>query len=102
MNVDLAGGKAVVLPAEKKSFDPAKIPEAIKNAGFSAPTVEIVVRGKVEKWKDMLALRVPGYPQPFVLAGGKQFDDFRKAAPVGTPVQVTGLLHGSHGDSRPA
>jgi len=99
--VDLAGGKAVVLPAGKKSFDPAKIPEAIRKAGFSAPKVEIMVTGTVEKWKDMLALRVPGQTRVFVLEGGKQLEEFRKTATLGKQVQLTGLLHRSHGDSPP-
>ena len=49
----------------------------------------------------MLALRVPGQMQLFVLSGGAQFAAFQKIATVGKQVRVTGLLHGSHGDSPP-
>ncbi|MBI3697575.1 MAG: hypothetical protein HY238_22415 [Acidobacteria bacterium] len=90
-----------MFPRENQSFDPTRISDAIKRAGFSAPKVEIVALGKIEKWKDMLALRVPGQPQVFVLEGGKQFDAFRKSAAVGKPVRIAGLIHGSHGDSSP-
>ncbi len=101
MNVDLKAGKGTVFPKDKQSFDPTRIPDAIKKAGFSAPKVEIVVRGKMEKWRDMPALRAPGQPQVFVLQGGKQFEALPKTTSPGKQVRITGMLHGSHGDSPP-
>ena len=99
--MELKAGRGIVFPDGKRSFDPTKIPEAIKKAGFSAPKTEIVVRGSLDKHNEMLALRVPGQVQLFVLAGGEQFGALEKAATAGRQVRITGLLHGSHGDSPP-
>ena len=90
-----------MFPKEKQTFDPTKISDAIKKAGFSAPMVEVVARGTIEKWKDMLALRVPGQAQVFVLEGGKEFATVQKTVPPGKQVRIAGQMHGSHGDSPP-
>ncbi len=90
-----------MLPKENQSFDPAKIPDAIKKAGFSVPKIEIVAKGTAEKWKDMFALRVFGQQQVFVLAGGEQITAFQQKIVAGNQVRITGIFHGSHGDAPP-
>lgn len=93
-------GLTLILPMPGQSFDPARIAKAIQDAGFSTPRVEVVAEGKVEKFENLLALRVPGLLRPFVLEGGAKISEL-KAKPVGSAVKITGVLHGSHGDKPP-
>ncbi len=99
---DLETGLTIILPETDRSFDPTQVPKAIKDAGFSAPKVEVVAKGKVETFENFLALRVPGLEQPFVLEGGDKVEEL-KARPdvIGAGVIVTGFLHPSHGDKPP-
>lgn len=82
-----------------KSFDPARLREFLEKSGFTIPKVELVVRGKVQKWNDMPALQVPGRDEVFVLAGGKEFAKFQREVAADKQVRVTGLTHPSHEDS---
>ena len=92
----------MILPESDHSFDPTQIAKAVSDAGFSAPKVEVVAEGEVEKLESFLALRVPGLDQPFVLEGGDKLGEL-KARPdaVGARVTVTGSLHPTHGDKPP-
>jgi len=100
--VDLVKGQAEVLPKPGKSFDPALIPKAIKDAGFSAPEVVATMAGTLAQSKDRLELNVPGLNHPFVLAGGPQEDALKRRADlVGKKIRLTGKLHLSHGDLPP-
>jgi len=100
--VDLVKGEAEVLPKLGKSFDPALIPKAIKDAGFSAPLVVATMVGTLAQGKDGLELNVSGLKHPFVLAGGPQEDALKKRADlVGKKIRLTGKLHPSHGDLPP-
>ncbi len=71
-------GEAEVLPKPGKSFDPARIPKAIKDAGFSAPEVVATMVGTLVQGKDRLELSVGGLNHPFVLAGGPQEEALKK------------------------
>jgi hypothetical protein len=100
--VDLVKGQAEVLPKPGRSFDPALIPKAIKDAGFSAPEVLATLAGTLVQGKGLLELYVPGLNHPFVLAGGPQEDALRKRADLmGKKIRLTGKLHPSHGDLPP-
>ncbi len=100
--MDLVKGQAEVLPKPGKSFDPALIPKAIKDAGFSAPEVIATMAGTLVQSKDRLKLNVPGLNHPFVLAGGSQEDALKKRTDlVGRKIRLTGKLHPSHGDLPP-
>ncbi len=100
--MNLVKGEAEVLPKSGKSFDPALIPKAIKDAGFSAPEVVATVDGNLVQKKELLELDVPGLKHPFILAGGPQAQALEKRADlVGKRVQVTGKLHPSHADLPP-
>ena len=95
-------GQAEVLPKPGKSFDLARIPKAIEDAGFSAPEVVATIVGTLAQSKDGLELYVPGLNQPFVLAGGPQGDALKKRTDlVGQKIRLTGKLHPSHGDLPP-
>jgi len=100
--VDLVKGQAELLPKPGKSFDPALIPKAIKDAGFSAPEVVATMAGTLVQSKNGLELNVPGLNHPFVLAGGSQEDALKKRADlVGRKIRLTGKLHPSHGGLPP-
>jgi hypothetical protein len=100
--VDLVKGQAQVLPKSGKSFDPALIPKAIKDAGFSVPEVAATVDGTLVSRKESLELDVPGLKHPFILAGGSQAQTLEKRVDlVGKRVRVTSKLHPSHADLPP-
>ncbi len=95
-------GEAEVFPKPGKSFDPALIPKAIKDAGFSAPEVLVTAEGTLAKGKESLELSIPGPKFTFVLAGGAQADSLTKRADlIGQKIRLTGKLHPSHADRPP-
>ena len=98
----MKSGLTVILPESDRSFDPTQIAKAVSDAGFSAPKVEVVAEGEVEKLGSFLALRVPGLDQPFVLEGGDKLGELKaRRDAVGARVTITGVLHPSHGDKPP-
>jgi hypothetical protein len=100
--VDLVKGQAEVFPKPGKSFDPALIPKAIKDAGFSAPEVVATVAGTLVQTGGRLELNVPGLNHAFVLAGGSQEDALKKRVDlVGKKIRLTGKLHPARGDLPP-
>ncbi len=102
MKVDLKSGQATVLPAEAKSFDPTKIPKAVKDAGFKPGDIEVTAVGTLARENDFVLLEMPGPVRKFVLAGGAKSDqlnkrsDFRKRR-----LRVIGKLHPYHADRPP-
>ena len=95
-------GEAEVFPKPGRSFDPALIPKAIKDTGFSAPEVVVTADGILVKGKESLELNIAGIKHSFVLAGGAQADALKKRVDlVGKKVRVTGKLHPSHADLPP-
>lgn len=95
--MSLAQGEAEVFPKKGKSFDPAEISKAIKDAGFSAPEVLATVDGSLRRGEDRLELDVPGLKHIFVLAGGAKEEALKKRADlVGKKIRLTGKLHPSH------
>ncbi len=86
-------GEAQVFPKSQKSFDPALIPGAIKDAGFTAIEVVVVVDGTLARKEGQLQLDVAGLKQPFLLAGGPQANTLEEHPDLtGRTVQVTGKL----------
>jgi hypothetical protein len=99
----LVKGEAEVFPKPGRSFDPALIPKAIKDAGFSAPEVVVTADGILVKGKESLELNIPGIKHSFVLAGGSQADALKKRDDlIGKKIRVTGKLQPGHGDLLPA
>jgi hypothetical protein len=100
--VDLKSAQAVVLPAKGKSFDPTKIPRAVKEAGFTPGEIEVTVVGTLVSKVDMLVLQSPGAVSEFVLAGGAKADELKKRSDLFQKrLRVAGKLHPSHADKPP-
>ena len=72
--------------------------EFLKKSGFTIPKLEVTVRGRLEKWKDMLALRVPGLDEVLVLAGGEKLQELTGQGLLDRDLRVEGLLHPVHGE----
>ncbi|TAM79739.1 MAG: hypothetical protein EPN47_18260 [Acidobacteria bacterium] len=95
-------GEGTVFPKAGRSFDPALIPKAIHDAGFTATEVEVVVDGTLAASNGTLELDVPGLKRPFVLAGGPEEASLKKQVNlVGKKIQVTGKVIEGHGGSHP-
>ena len=93
---------AAIHPAKGRTFDPAEIPRAIRDAGFSSPEVFFTVKGRLEKEGEWLALRVPGLRHIFFLEGGPGFAELKAATTfLNKTIRVSGKLHGSHADRAP-
>jgi hypothetical protein len=100
--VDLKSAQAVVLPAKGKSFDPTKIPKAVKDGGFAPGEIEVTVVGTLVSKGDMLVLQPPGAMPALVLAGGAKADELEKRTDLlQKKLRVMGNLHPSHADKPP-
>ncbi len=95
-------GEAQVFPKPGKSFDPVQIPEAIKDAGFSAPEVLVEADGTLARREGSLELDVPGLKKVFGLSGGPQMDALAARVDlVGKRVHITGKLQTDRQDLPP-
>ncbi|MFQ5927230.1 MAG: DUF5818 domain-containing protein, partial [Terriglobia bacterium] len=102
VKVDLKSGQAVILPAPEKSFDPTRIPQAVKDAGFTPGEVEVTAVGTLARKKKLLLLEMSGPVRHFVLAAGAKAAELAQRRDLlGQRVRVRGTLHPSHAD-RPA
>lgn len=102
MKVELKEGQAVVLPKRGESFNPTKIPDAVKDAGFTPGRIEVTAVGLLRDENGLLQLQMPGAVGKFVLAGGAKAEELKERADLlGKKVRVTGQLHPSHGDKPP-
>jgi hypothetical protein len=102
VKVELREGQAVVLPKPGESFDPTKIPKAVKNAGFTPGPTEVTAVGLLRPENGFLLLQMPGAARRFVLAGGAKAEELKgRADLLEKKVRVTGQLHPSHGDKPP-
>ncbi|MBI4468739.1 MAG: hypothetical protein HY650_05380 [Acidobacteria bacterium] len=91
-----------MLPKQGKSFDPALIPKAIQDAGFTAREVMVIAAGTLSKRGKFLELDIPGLKHSFVLAGGARAVELSKRAGLaGKKIRVTGNLHPSYADHPP-
>jgi len=89
----LAKGEGTAFPKAGKSFDPALIPKAIHDAGFTATEVTVVADGTLEARHGALEVDVPGLSHPFLLAGGSKIADLRRRADLlGKRIRVIGRL----------
>ncbi len=85
-------GEGIVFAKKDKSFDPAQIPKAIQDAGFTATEVNVVAAGTVERSDGGLWLIIPGLSHPFLLRGGAKLDALAKVNAAGKNLQITGKL----------
>ncbi len=85
-----------------KSFDPTRIPKAVKGAGFTPGEIEVTAVGTLVRRKDLLLLEMVGARREFVLAGGAKAEEVEKRADLlGQRLRVTGKLHPSHAEQPP-
>jgi hypothetical protein len=100
--VDVKSALAVVIPAKGKSFDPTKIPKAVRDAGFTSAEVSVTAAGTLTRADGLLRLNVAGPVPQFVLAGGAKAEELNSRADLqGKRIRVTGKLHASHADKPP-
>ena len=86
-------GEGIVLAKKGKSFDPAEIPKAIQDAGFTATEVTVVAIGALERMNSGLQLTVPGLNHPFLVVSGAKLDALAKRADVARKrFEITGKL----------
>lgn len=86
-------GEGIVFSKKGKSFDPARIPKAIHDAGFTVTEVTVAAVGAVERADGGLRLSVPGLNHSFRLSGGAKLDALANSANVsGQSVQIKGKL----------
>lgn len=92
----------MITSATGKSFDPTRIPKAVKDAGFTAGAIEVVAVGTLKREKDTLLLEMTGLLGKVVLAGGAKGEELaRRDDLLGQRLRVTGTLHPSHADQPP-
>ncbi len=102
MKVELKTGQVVILPAAGKSFDPTRIPKAVKDAGFTPGEVDVTAVGTLTSKKGWLLLAMPGLVREFVLVGGAKADELKEREDLlRQRLQVKGKLHPSHADRPP-
>ena len=100
--MDLKSAQAVLSPAEGKSFDPTKIPRAVRKAGFVPHEIEVTAVGRLAIEDDFLLLEMPGPVEQLVLAGGAKAEELRERSDlIGQRLSVTGVLHPSHAEKPP-
>lgn len=92
-----------MLPATGKSFDPTRMPKAVKDAGFTPGEIEITALGSLARKDGLLVLEMSGAVMQFVLVGGPKEEELgRQKDILGKHVRVAGKLHPSHRDRPPS
>lgn len=92
----------MIRPAEGKSFDPTKVPKAVKDAGFTPGEIEITAVGTLARQNQLLILETPGPVQQFALAGGEKFIELEQRRDLlGQRLRISGTLNPSHADKPP-
>ncbi len=91
--MSLLKGEGQVFPKAGRSFEPARIPKAIKDAGFTAAEVRVTAAGTLSAQRQQLELSIPGVGTPLTLSGGPQAGALKKRSDlVGKRVRITGKL----------
>ncbi|MCI0624433.1 MAG: hypothetical protein L0387_22770 [Acidobacteria bacterium] len=100
--MDLKSASAVIKPKAGTSFDPTKIPKAVKDAGFTPGDIEVTAVGTLKTEGDLLLLEMYGPVPRFVLAGGQNWEELKRRSDfVSKRLQVRGKLHPYHADRPP-
>lgn len=101
--MDFKSAQAVLSPAEGKSFDPTKIPRAVRRAGFAPGEIELTAAGRLTIGDDFPRLEMPGPLERLILAGGAKAEELRKRPDlIGRRLSVTGVLHPSQAEKPPS
>ncbi len=95
VGVEMKDGRADLTAAEGRSIDIAAVPEAVRKAGFTPGTIEIVARGTLVKKGDGVAVRLMGSQETLALrtTSRHEGDEARRLADGTTVVEVTGIWH---------
>ena len=93
VRVGMKRGRADLIAVDGESIDVAMVPEAVRKAGFTPGTIEIVARGTLVKAGDGVALLLSGSQEVLVLrtASEHEGDEARRFADGTTVVEVTGI-----------
>ncbi len=103
MRVSLKEGEAIVLPRKDRSFDPARIPRAVRDAGFTPREIRVTAVGVLALEKEGPKLEIPGVQRRWSLAGGPVAQEPRKWEDLlGQRVRVIGLFDAGADASPPS
>ena len=95
-------GEAQVFSKAQKSFDPAQLTRAIKDAGFTATEVVLSANGTLIQREQILELKVPGLEYSLTLSGGSRIQRLTEQSDlVGRKVHVSGSFHPGLSDQVP-
>ena len=98
----MKSARAVLSPAEGKSFDPTKIPRAVRQAGFMPGEIEVTAVGRLTLEDDFLRLEMSGTVEQLILTGGAKEEELRERSDlIGRRLSVMGVLRPSHADKPP-
>ena len=95
VRVGMKGGHADLIAVDGESIDVSMVPEAVRKAGFTPGTIEIVARGALVKKGDGVAVRLLGSQETLALrtTSRHEGDEARRLADGTTVVEVTGIWH---------
>ena len=100
--MDFKNGEATVFPGGKAGFDPTRIPDALRKAGFTAGKIRVTAVGTLAKDGEIFSLKMDGPLEQLILAGGPSIDELaREEKVLGSRLRVKGEFHPSHGDKPP-
>lgn len=86
-------GAAVIKAAQGKTFDPAQIPGAVRDAGFTSPEIGFTARGILVKEGAGFALKIPGLRHSFRLEGEGRFEALKGETDlIGKTIEISGNL----------
>ena len=93
VSIDMKSGRAVLIAVDEESIDVAMVPEAVRKAGFTPGTIEIVVRGILFKEGNGLAIRLSGSQETLALRAIPQpeADEALRLADGAIVVEVAGV-----------
>ena len=95
VRVGMKRGRADLIAVDGESIDVSMVPEAVRKAGFTPGTIEIVARGTLVKKGDGVAVRLLGSQETLALrtTSRHEGDGARRLADGTTVVEVTGIWH---------
>jgi mercuric ion binding protein len=96
--VNMQAGTASLKAGEGESIYFQGVPEAVKDAGFTAGTMRIKISGVIEKSITGMALRYDGPPLPLAAANNEMAARLRDGADRGATVVLHGVLEKKKAD----
>ena len=96
--VNMQAGTASLKAGEGESIHFHEVPNAVKDAGFTAGTMRITASGVIEESDTGLVLRYDGPPLPIVAASNELAARLRDGADRGATVVLHGVLEKKKAD----